>query len=124
MELLIILFLILLNGVFALSELAMVTARRSRLQARADRGGLLARKVLSVQAEPGPFLSTIQVGITSIAILSGAFGESALAGPLAEVVGQIPALAQWREELATAMVVLGITYLSVVIGELALDRTA
>lgn len=124
MELLIILLLIFLNGLFALSELAVVTARRSRLQARADRGGVMARRVLRVQAEPGPFLSTIQVGITSIAILSGAFGESALAGPLADWLGRIEALAPWRQELATALVVLGITYLSVVIGELVPKRLA
>ena len=124
MEMLVILLLILMNGIFALAELAMVTARRPRLQARADAGGALAKRVLAVQAEPGPFLSTIQVGITSIAILSGAFGEAALAKPLADLIGEVQVLAQWREQLATAAVVLGITYLSVVIGELVPKRLA
>lgn len=124
MELLVVLLLILLNGVFALTEMAVVAARRARLQARVARGGKMAKRVLAVQAEPGPFLSTIQVGITSIAILSGAFGEAALAGPLAEWLSKLPALAPWREQIATALVVLGITYLSVVIGELVPKRLA
>lgn len=124
MELLIILVLILLNGFFALAELAVVSARRSRLQIRAEKGSLLAKQVLAVQANPAAFLSTIQVGITSVAILSGAFGESLLAGPLANLVGGIPLLAPWASQISLVLVVLFITYLSVVIGELVPKRLA
>ena len=124
MELLIILVLILLNGFFALAELAVVSARRSRLQLRAEKGSALAKKVLAVQANPAAFLSTIQVGITSVAILSGAFGESLLAGPLAALLADIPPLAPWASEISLVLVVLLITYLSVVIGELVPKRLA
>ena len=83
MDIALLLFLILLNGVFAMSEIAVVSSRKARLQRLADDGSPGAHSALALHGEPSNFLSTIQVGITSIGILSGAIGESALADPLA-----------------------------------------
>jgi putative hemolysin len=124
MDLLFILLLILLNGVFAMSEIAMVSARRSRLQSLADAGRRGARAAIALQESPGGFLSTVQVGITLVAILSGAFGEAALAGPIEAWLSQFPAVAPYAEGLALALVVAGITYLSVVVGELVPKQLA
>jgi putative hemolysin len=124
MDLLFILLLMLLNGVFAMSEIAVVSARRSRLQSLADAGRRGARTAIALQESPGGFLSTVQVGITLVAILSGAFGEAALAGPLAEWLSRFPALAPYAAGLALALVVAGITYFSVVVGELVPKQLA
>lgn len=124
MDLLLILLLILLNGVFAMSEIALVSARRARLQGLADAGRRGARVAIGLQESPGGFLSTVQVGITLVAILSGAFGEAALAGPLEVWLAGFPLLAPYAEGLALALVVALITYLSVVIGELVPKQIA
>ena len=124
MELVLILFLIVLNGVFAMSEIAVVSARKARLQVRADAGHNSANRVIALQEKPAGYLSTIQVGITSIGILSGAVGESALAVPLAESLATVPALEPYARGLSLALVVALITYLSVVIGELVPKRLA
>ncbi len=81
MDLALLLFLILLNGVFAMSEIAVVSSRKSRLQRLAEDGSLGAHSALALHVEPSNFLSTIQVGIISVGILSGAIGESALPWP-------------------------------------------
>ncbi|KAA6187396.1 HlyC/CorC family transporter [Thiohalocapsa marina] len=124
MELLVLLLLILLNGVFAMSEIAVVSARRPRLLGMADQDKAGARAAVELQEQPGGFLSTIQVGITSIAILSGAIGEAALAEPLRVWLSAVPVLAPWADVLALALVVGGIAYLSVVIGELVPKQLA
>lgn len=124
MDLLIILSLILLNGVFAMSEIAVVSSRKVRLQQRADAGSNGAASALQLANEPGHFLSTIQVGITTIGIFSGAFGEATLAAPLAAWLQQVPVLAPYARPVSVALVVMLITYLSVVLGELVPKRLA
>src|SRR5215210_465938 len=83
MEILVLLLLILLNGAFAMSEIALVTARKARLQKRLDEGDRAAAAAVKLGEDPTRFLSTIQIGITSIGVLNGIVGEAALAGPLA-----------------------------------------
>jgi putative hemolysin len=123
-DILLILFLILMNGVFAMSEIAVVSARRARLQGRADDGSSGARVAIALQERPGGFLSTIQVGITSVGILSGAIGEAALAGPVADRLAGLPLPAGWADALALGLVVAVIAYLFVVIGELVPKQLA
>jgi putative hemolysin len=124
MEILILILLIALNGVFAMSEIAIVSSRRVRLEYAADRGSRGAAAALLLAASPTRFLSAIQVGITLIVIVSGAFGEAALADDLRALVERWPTLAPYGGLIATTIVVLGITYLSVVIGELVPKRLA
>jgi putative hemolysin len=124
MELTLLGVLILLNGAFAMSEIAVVSSRKARLQRLVDDGMPGAGVAMSLHESPSTFLSTIQVGITSIGILSGAIGEAALAAPLAEWIGQVPLLAPYARALALGVVVVGITYLSVVVGELVPKRLA
>ncbi len=123
MEIALLLGLIVLNGVFAMSEIALVTARRTRLQRMVEDGDRAAASALELGENPTRFLSTIQIGITSIGILNGIVGEAVLAGPFA-----LWMQAQWSVEkeasevLATVAVVIVITYLSIVIGELLPKR--
>lgn len=124
MELLILFALIVVNGLFAMSEIALVSSRQARLQQRADAGSPGARIALRLLDEPGPFLSTVQVGITTIGILAGAFGENAIAGRLAGVFADIPLLEPHASGLATAIMVVLVMYLSVVLGELVPKRLA
>ncbi len=124
MELLILVFLFVINGLFAMSEIAIVSSRKTRLQQSAQEGKRGARMALELANKPTHFLSTIQVGITSIGIFSGAFGEAALSGQLADYLATIPELAPHSAGLALAVVVLGITYCSLIIGELVPKRLA
>lgn len=124
MELLVLFVLILANGVFAMSELAVVSSREVRLRQRAEQGSRGAAAALAISARPGPFLSTIQVGITLIGIFMGAFGEATLSAKLAGAFQELPLLAPYARELAIAVVVIGITYFSLVIGELFPKRLA
>ncbi|MEW5967107.1 MAG: hemolysin family protein [Pseudomonadota bacterium] len=124
MDIALLLFLILLNGVFAMSEIAVVSSRKARLQRLADDGSPGAHSALALHAEPSTFLSTIQVGITSIGILSGAIGETALADPLAAWLGQFAPLEPYASGIALTLVVFGLTYFSVVVGELVPKRLA
>ena len=123
-EIALILFLIILNGVFAMSEIAVVSSRRARLQHLANAGNHKARAALELSHDPGHFLSTIQVGITLIGILSGAIGQAALSQPLSEKLSLFPIIAPYSEALAFALVVASITYLSLIIGELVPKRLA
>lgn len=123
MDLGLILLLILLNGVFAMAEIAVVSSRKARLQRLADEGRAGAAVALALQESPSRFLSTIQVGITTVGILSGAIGESLLADPLATWLAQTP-MAVYAEGIALGCTVLLITYLSVVVGELVPKRLA
>jgi putative hemolysin len=118
MDVALLLFLILLNGILAMSEIAVVSSRKSRLQKLADDGNAGARSALALTHEPSVFLSTIQVGITTVGILSGAIGEVALAVPLAEWLTRFPLLEQNASGIALAVVVVVLTYFSVVVGEL------
>lgn len=117
-ELLFILLLIIANGVFAMSEMAVVSARKVRLRQRAKGGDKRARAALELARTPGRFLSTIQVGISLVAVLTGTLGGATVAGTLAAHLSRIPSLAPYSETISVVIVVLGITYLSLVIGEL------
>ena len=116
--------LLALNGVFAMSELAIVTARKVRLEQRAEDGDAGARAALSLAQDPTQFLSTVQVGITLIGVLAGAFGGATLAERLAATFARIPIVADYAEAVALGVVVTGITYLSLLIGELVPKRVA
>lgn len=122
MEIPILIALIVLNGAFAMSEIALVTARRARLAKLAEQGDRAAAVAIKLHDAPTRFLSTVQIGITSIGILNGIVGEAALAVPLSV------RLQEWGMEdeasgiVATALVVVGITYFSIVIGELVPKR--
>lgn len=122
MEVLILVGLILINGVFAMSEIALVTSRRTRLARMAEDGNRAASVAVTLHDEPTRFLSTIQIGITSIGVLSGIVGESALAGPLA-IWLQSLGIEQGASEIgATTLVVVLITYFAIVFGELVPKR--
>ncbi|HEX7317463.1 MAG TPA: hemolysin family protein [Pyrinomonadaceae bacterium] len=123
-EIIFILLLLVANGVFAMSEMALVSARKARLQQRAGAGDARARAALELANAPDTFLSTVQVGITLVGILAGAFGGSTLAKQLAAQAARVPALAPYGEAIGLGVVVLAITYLSLVVGELAPKRLA
>ncbi len=123
-ELVFILLLIVANGVFAMSEIAVVSARKARLQQWANEGNAKARVALELANAPGRFLSTVQIGITLVGILAGAFGGATIAEELATRLKSIPPLELYGEALALGIVVVGITYLSLVIGELVPKRFA
>ncbi len=122
MEFTILIGLIILNGLFSMSEIAVVSSRAARLQRLSDEGRHGAGRALALHKAPSTFLSTIQVGITSVGILSGVVGESAFVGPLAERIGRIPAAAPYAEGIALAVVVVALTYITVVLGELVPKR--
>ncbi|OWY38101.1 hypothetical protein CEK28_14345 [Xenophilus sp. AP218F] len=124
MELLLLLGLILLNALFAMSEIAVVSSRKVRLQQWADDGHKGARAALLLASEPTRFLSTIQIGITSISILSGVYGEAALSEHLRLALNQYSLLAPYAKPLSVALMVLFITTLSLIFGELVPKRLA
>lgn len=123
MELLIILLFILFNGVFSMSEAAVIAARKARLQQFAEKGDHGAQTALELAQEPTRFLSTVQVGITLIGVLTGAFGGATIAEQLAAVIRQTP-LGQYADALALVLVVAVTTYLSLILGELVPKRLA
>lgn len=120
----IIVLLILANGFFSMAEFALVSARTTRLQKRAADGDAGATTALELAADPTQFLSTVQVGITLVGILTGAFGGATLAGPLAEEFAGVPLIAPYSGPLAVVTVVAAITYLTLVVGELVPKRVA
>jgi len=122
MEILFLFALIVLNGLFAMSEIALVTAKRSRLSKLAEDGERSAVTALKLGQDSTRFLSTIQIGITSIGILNGIVGESALAAPLAAMLQTLGMNPEPSHIIATAVVVLAITYITIVIGELVPKR--
>jgi len=122
MEILILIGLIILNGVFAMSEIAIVTAKKSRIAALASKGSSSAKAALKLAEDPTQFLSTVQIGITSIGIMNGIFGESILAEPFAIWLQTIGLSASTSSTVATVLVVVVVTYVSIVIGELVPKR--
>jgi putative hemolysin len=124
LDILILIVLILLNGVFAMSEIALVTSRRSRLVRLAEDGDASAAIALRLGGEPTQFLSTIQIGITAIGILNGFIGKAALAEPLANWLQIIGIDRQFSMTGASIIVVAGITYCTIVVGELVPKRLA
>lgn len=118
MDIALLLFLILLNGILAMSEIAVVSSRKARLQKLADDDSPGAQSALELSNEPSTFLSTIQVGITTVGILSGAIGETALADPLTVWLASFSLFEPYARGIALTAVVVGLTYFSVVVGEL------
>ena len=118
MDLVFLVLLIVLNGVFAMSEIAVISSRDARLQKMANEGKRGANSALTLKNNPSSFLSTIQVGITMVGILSGAIGEKALAAPLTSWLATLPIVHPYAKSIALTIVVMALTYFSVVIGEL------
>lgn len=123
-EVIVIFLLLVANGIFAMSEIAVVTARKSRLQELANNGKARARAALELANAPNPFLSSVQIGITLVGILAGAFGGGALTEWIAAQLNTIPVISPYSRSIALGIVVLGITYFSVIIGELVPKRLA
>ncbi|MGN6353640.1 MAG: hemolysin family protein, partial [Parafilimonas sp.] len=117
-EILIILGLILLNGVFAMAEIALVSSRRARLEAQANRGDNRAKEALKLINHPDTFISTIQIGITLIGILNGIFSGENLKDDLVAFFQKFDFTAPYSNGLATTVIVIIVTYFSLVLGEL------
>ena len=124
MEFLILLLLIILNGIFAMTEIAIISARKSKLKQMAEKGDTNAKKALELASTPNRFLSTVQIGITFVGIFAGAFGGKTLARSLASFLSQVPFIGIHSDLIALLLVVFFITYLSLVIGELVPKRIA
>lgn len=124
LEILVILLLFIANGVFAMSEIAVVSARKARLAERANRGDAGARVALELANAPGSFLSSVQIGITLVGILVGALGSGTIAETLAANLRRVPLLDPYSKAIGVGIVVLCLTYLSLVIGELVPKRLA
>lgn len=124
MEALIILGLILLNGWFSLSEMSLVSMRRSRLEGDAKRGDKKALQAIKLSGSPDKFLSTVQIGITTIGILTGIVSGANISGWLADLIAQIPILAKYSYSISVFLVVVFVTYLTLIFGELVPKRIA
>jgi putative hemolysin len=122
MDVFILLGLIFLNSLFAMSEIAIVTAKQSRLAALAEKGSASAAAALKLAQDPTQFLSTVQIGITSIGIMNGIFGESILAEPFSLWLQNLGLSAAISNPTATVLVVVVVTYVSIVVGELVPKR--
>src|SRR5215212_11894844 len=123
-EVVLIFLLIVANGVFAAAEIAVVSARKGRLEQEAELGRHGARVALELADSPNHFLSTVQVGITLISTLAAAFGGASLAEVLEEALKTIPRLAPYATSIALGVVVILISYISLIIGELVPKRIA
>jgi putative hemolysin len=124
MDIGLIIILIFVNGVFAMSEMSLISSGKARLQKLVDEQRRGAKSALKLHQQPNRFLSTIQVGITLVAILNGTLGEEALAAPIHQHLLQLPLLAPYAEVLSKTLTVILITYFSVVVGELVPKRLA
>jgi len=124
MEILIILLLIVLNGIFAMAEIAIVSSRKLKLKQLAQNGDKNAKAALELAQSPNRFLSTVQIGITFVGIFAGAFGGEAIAGDLAQELQKVPVIGEYSHGLSLLIVVAVITYLSLIIGELVPKRLA
>jgi len=123
-EIAVVLFLVLLNGFFAMSELAIVSSRRARLKPLADRGHRGARRALQLAEHPTQFLATVQFGITLVGIVAGAYSGTTLSEPVAYLIRDWPLIGEHAYPVAVTLVVAAITYLSLVVGELVPKRIA
>src|SRR5215207_3753755 len=124
LELALIVFLLIINGIFSMSEMAVVSARKTRLQHRAEEGDAGARAALDLAANPSNFLSTVQVGITLVGVLAGAFGGARISQVLAEMLRDVRWVGSHAEPVAFGLVVSAITYLSLIVGELVPKQIA
>lgn len=123
-EILIILLLLVVNGLFAMAEIAVVSSRKNRLRQRAESGDPGAKAALALAESPNRFLSTVQVGITLVGIVAGAFGGATIAAKVGLFIAQAEPLAPYADKIGFALVVAAITYLSVVLGELVPKQIA
>jgi putative hemolysin len=121
-ELLILFFLILINGFFSMAEIALVSARKARLEGQANKGDSRAKHALALAQKPDSFLSTVQIGITTIGILTGIFSGDKIVDDVAVILEGLPAFAAYSKAIATAAVVVIITFFSLVFGELVPKR--
>jgi putative hemolysin len=125
LQLAIVLLLILLNGFFAMAEMAVVSARKARLQHAADLGRQGARTALELKRDAGRFLSTVQIGITVIGVLASVFGGATLSDTLAQYLEEAPGgISRYATTLSFIIVVIGISYFSLILGELVPKRVA
>lgn len=120
----ILLLLILTNALFVMAEMALVSARKARLEAMSNRGDLKARKALKLAENPEIFLSTVQLGITLIAILTGLYSGDKFGKVLAPTIEKIPFLSEHAETISTTLVVVVVTFISIILGELIPKRIA
>ncbi len=116
--------LVVLNGLFSMSELAIVSARPARLKVAADAGSGGAKMALTLASDPGKFLSTVQIGITLVGIIAGAYSGSSLGGPTAERLAALGVPAQYADDAGFVLVIAVTTYLSLVVGELVPKQLA
>ena len=123
-EILIVLGLTLLNGFFSMSEMAVVSARRARLEAMAEAGDKGAARAADLSRDPSRFLSSVQIGITLIGVVSGAFGTATLGQKLGDYLSDFALIAVYAEPIAYTIVIAVITFLSIVLGELVPKRIA
>ncbi|SHN65234.1 hemolysin family protein [Erythrobacter sanguineus] len=123
-DLAIIVALVVLNGVFAMSELAIVSAKTSALEARAEAGSASARTAIDLAADPGKFLSTVQIGITLIGIIAGAYSGASLGGPVGQRLAWLGLPAQYAVETGFAVVIAFTTYITLIVGELVPKQLA
>ncbi|HEY7688124.1 MAG TPA: hemolysin family protein [Dongiaceae bacterium] len=124
LEIIIVLLLILLNGLFAMAEMALVSSRRARLKHAADQGDKGAKAALALAESPSRFLSTVQIGITMIGVLAGAFGGATISESIAAWLVQFPQVAEYADPISIGAVVVAITVLSLILGELVPKRLA
>src|SRR5512141_2466940 len=124
LEIIIIFLLILVNGFFTMSETAVYASRRARLQHRANEGDNKARQALNLAENPNRFLPTVQIGITLIGVLTGAVGGAIISEALAAWMSRIPALEPYAKSTSLAIVVILITFFSMLLGELVPKRLA
>ena len=121
-EIFIILGLILLNGLFSMAEIALVSARKARLEAQANKGDLRAKAALGLANKPESFLSTVQIGITLIGILTGIYSGEKIVADVQVMLEKIPMLAPYAHGIATTLVVVILTFFSLILGELLPKR--
>lgn len=122
MEILIILLLILLNGVFSMSEIAMVSSRKSRLETAAKRGDKTAKKALELSRDPGRFLSTVQIGITLIGLLTGIYSGEKIQNDLELFLNKFELIKLYSQTIAVVIIVIALTFFTLVLGELVPKR--
>lgn len=118
LELSVIVILLVFNGIFAMAEIAIVSAKKARLQKRANDGSAGAKLALKLTENPERFLSTVQIGITLVGVLAGAFGGASLSGHLSPILDDVAFLAPYADRISFTLVVAFITYLSLIVGEL------
>jgi putative hemolysin len=124
LEISIVLILLVANGIFAMTEIAIVSSRKGLLQGMADKGDKGAAKALRLSESPNRFLSTVQIGITLVGIVAGALGSGTVAARLAEVIAPLPYIGNYAMQISLAIVIGILTYLSLIIGELVPKRLA